>query len=332
MDLKFISDGRRLHLHPDCRELVLEIPAFQLHSGFHTLCRQVYNMNISEAPPADSDLASQGFELVPEMLSTEYAAQVSEEITTVLSARGPDGGAFAPVNSDTDCVNIMIPDEPSIRKVLLESLQRIMTPQTEALLEAYYGCYFRVDQARAFRTHMATENTVSFLWHRDLAPLAQVHIMVYLTDSGLESGSTQFLNFAQTKAAARLGYHYTEADERKRSLDELCSDAGEDLTGHYPEPRTGDALIFAASRILHRGSVPKRGFRDAFLLVLQPSFVPWRQDLEEFGDSHLLIPEMKDTLGSNPYEPLMPEKPGADGRHNVSWEPWIIDGELLPEA
>ena len=92
----------------------------------------------------------------------------------------------------------------------------------------------------------------------------------------------------------------------------------------------GDAVIFAAPRILHRGVAPKRGYRDILVLNTVPSLVPWRATLEEFGTNHLFSIDggTRNTLLTDPFDPLMPFFRGKPGP--IDMPPWAMFGGMLP--
>ncbi|MCH7936436.1 MAG: hypothetical protein IH994_05005 [Proteobacteria bacterium] len=343
MDLTFVSTGKRIGLHPDSEQAVLEMPVWQRHAAYHDTCRKVYAMANPEVSAPETVLAKRGVDLVRGSLTREHAASLSNEITNLLEARGPGGGAHGPITDNPDEVSVRVPYEGALLDMLKDALPLILNPEAEGLLESYYGSYFRIDSTSCNRTHPIDEHTISFLWHRDVAPMAQVHIMVYLTDSGPQKGLTLFLDLEQTKTAAKLGYHYTKVTqkrglkrddegvpERRLHLDDLFEQAGKDLTVNRPDPKAGDSLLFAAPRVLHRGSLPTEGYRDVFLLVLQPSFVPWRQDIEDFGYDHIFTDCGKDTLYTNPFKSLAPALPKDGNSTLTSWEQWIFEGDILP--
>ena len=343
MDLKFVSTGRRIGLHPDSDRAVLDMPVWQRHAAYHDMCRQVHAMANPEAAAPETVLAKQGVDIIRGSLTREHAGRISNEITNLLEARGPGGGAHGPITDNPDEISVRVPYEGALLEMLRDALALILNPEIEGILESYYGSFFRIDSTSCTRTHPMDEHTISNLWHRDVAPMAQVHIMAYLTDSGPEKGSTLFLDLKQTKTAAKLGYHYTKvtakegpkhndggAPVRRLHLDDLFEEAGETVTVNRPDPKAGDSLLFAAPRVLHRGSLPTEGYRDVFLLVLQPSFVPWRQDIEDFGHDHVFPDDTKDTLYTNPFKSLAPPLPKDANSTLTSWERWIFEGDIQP--
>lgn len=44
MELTFVSSGKRLGLHPDSEQAVLDMPVWQRHAAYHDMCRKFYAM------------------------------------------------------------------------------------------------------------------------------------------------------------------------------------------------------------------------------------------------------------------------------------------------
>jgi hypothetical protein len=185
-------------------------------------------------------------------------------------------------------------------------LDKVFCPQVVADLEGYLGCHFRIDSVSVYRTHPVEKSTISFQWHRDMAPMSQVHLMVYLTPGGDECGATEFLDFQQTEEAAVQGYHYGALEDRTDDIDEIFAPVGKTATVTRSEMDPGDGLIFPAPRVLHRGWLPKKGFRDVMLFLLLPGMVPWNYEVEDFGIDHMFLSADKNTLHANPFIPFNP--------------------------
>lgn len=141
------------------------------------------------------------------------------------------------------------------------------------------------------------------------------------------------LDLHHSMRAASLGYHYENMESRVFDIEQVFADVDEEPVVRCPEVKSGDSLMFAAARVLHRGSLPTRGYRDTFTLVLLPSTVPWQQDIEELGDDHVFEHTSRATLLTNPFRPLSPlidEEVGVGGP-KIS-EQWVLVGALLPSG
>ena len=130
--------------------------------------------------------------------------------------------------------------------------------------------------------------------------------MLYLTPSGDDSGATDFIPIEDTRRIAKAGYAFVNMDERVIDLDDETRGGGAQPEIVRPRLAAGDAAMFGATRVLHRGIQPRRGFRDVFLMVLLPSTVPWQVELAELGRDHLLIPSDKEAYMSNPFVAFNP--------------------------
>ena len=235
MELKILPDGRRIALHPDCRDAVKSLTHWQRHAIFHQVCRQYYAKTHPNAAGDIGPLSTEGLDVVRRSLSAQEAASIADAITANLEAQGSNAGAHAPVSDDPRDVIINVAQTGDLRARLQDALPRILNDDTTALLERYYESHFRIHGALTYRTHALTRQVGSFLWHRDLAPMGQVHLIVYLTPSGVTSGSTQFLGLYQSAWAASLGYHYEnlrEPSSRDRDYFRPCRrDTSRPLSG-----------------------------------------------------------------------------------------------------
>ena len=68
---------------------------------------------------------------------------------------------------------------------------------------------------------------------------------------------------------------------------------------HRPLLDIGDATIFDAARIMHRGVAPAGKLRDVVVLNILPSLNPWQEDMEFLGNERLF--EHRGTFFTNPF-------------------------------
>lgn len=328
MDVKFIRQGDRYAVHPECAEEFVKLPPMRRHALHHKICGTLYAHRGVAPPPGDCELAAKGVAVLRKVLSKKAAAELSRGAGVAIKAMY-DGDA-APVTSEKSAHTVIC--DAALKGRVIEALPKVLDDERTAMLERYYGCHFRIDHLRIYRTFPAPEAVVSFRWHRDGAPMAQVHIMVYLTDSGNKSGSTSFLDLEQTRLAAEAGYHYPDVARRTRDVNKVFAGTRHEPKVNQPKVRAGDAIVFAAPRVLHQGNLPATGFRDVLLLVLLPSLEPWRQDIAG-GTDRLFVHDSKGTLLTNPFEAGSPDVEW-EARLNTSFslEPWVRNGELFPPS
>lgn len=282
------------------------------HAVHHRICQNVYKQTKGEPPaPKDRSLNERGVALLPKRIPAALAGRLSEFTTELLrSNEGKpkvDYGGFDEFKIDDANVTVSVPKQ--MQSVFLDLLPAIIDAEAEAMVEAYLGSFFRIDHCALYRTRRTNEPLVSFRWHRDVASMGQVHIMLYLTPSGDGRGATEFIPLADTRRMAEIGYSFVNPDQREAELDDVRGLAGPRPEVFRPSLDPGDAVVFGAPRILHRGVQPAEGFRDVLLLVLLPSTVPWRVEIEELGRDHLLVGADRDAYMSNPFVPFNPAKP-----------------------
>lgn len=320
MEVRLARHGNRIIAEPDCVPGLLDFPLWRRHAVYHRICQQTYEAK-DAGPP--SELTETGIEVLPGLLAAGDGEHLSDLATSVL-----EEDAENIVGNRADYNDLTLSD--AFRNAIIERLPKILSEPTVAHLEQHFGCHFRIDTVSAFRTLPVPVPEVSFLWHRDVAPMSQVHIMVYLTGSGPGSGQTSFLSLAQTRDAAHVGYHYPDIRERSDDIAATLEPTSVTPEVICPLVRPGDGLAFSSARVLHRGHLPSEGFRDVMIIVLLPSFAPWHQDIEDFGTDHMFLHASKSTLKTNPYHPLMPNIEEEMDLNLIPDEPWIIEGELYP--
>lgn len=327
VDVKFIQQNGRISLHPDCEPTLVALPPWRRHALHHRIAGAVYAHQGGSAAEGDPELAENGITIIRKMLSKKDAGLLSRRAGRVIDATG----GHLDATDDPDNAAQVVECDVDLRRMVVEMLPTILNEKHTATFERYFGCHFRIDNLRLYRTYPSKKSTISFRWHRDVAPMAQVHVMLYLTDSGDKAGSTSFLDIEQTKLAARAGYHYPNIAKRTGDIEEVFADTRHKPKVNRPQVRAGDAIAFAAPRVLHCGNLPLTGFRDVLLLVLLPSFMPWQRDVEDINPDYLFITDSKSTLLTNPYKLCNPTIASEViyGR-SPDLEPWVCEGDLFP--
>ncbi len=316
MDFSLLRHGRLIVAHPDSVPAIEALDPWEHHSKYLAVCRQL------AAPAAGApDLAETGYVPLPGLISAGDAQSISKTLADVLADQG---GATGP--TDPQEANVTAQADSRIAEMLRSFIPKLITDDIAAAVETALGANFRIDFASLYRSHPMPEKRVSFLWHRDMAPMSQVHLLVYLT-GGRERGGTSYMSLADNRRAAARGYHFLPLGKRADSLDDVFG--GEPSADVYtPDVAPGDAVLFSAPRILHRGILPTGAARDALLLVFQASPVPWRVEFEDIGVDHLVLPASKNTLHTNPFMPLHPNIAGEIGGVYELPPAWALNSQL----
>lgn len=303
-DIQLVREGRIWRIDPKAVPQLMQLEPMVRHAVHHRICQKVYGQTKGLPPtPADRTFIERGVVTLPNRIPPTLAEKLSgfgtEILRTTGQARGLPGRGPKEFRTDDANTTIAVPQE--MHSVFLDLLPSIIDADVQTMLEAYLGSFFRVDHCALYRTQRTDEPLVSFRWHRDLASMGQVHIMLYLTPSGDDRGATDFIPIEDTRRLAEAGYAFVNMDDRVLDFD--ARTPGNDSPPEIVRPRlgAGDAVMFGASRVLHRGIQPRHGFRDVFLAVLLPSTVPWQVELEELGRDHLLLSGDKEAYLSNPF-------------------------------
>lgn len=307
-DIRMIREGRIWRVDPQIVPQLMQLEPMVRHAVHHRICQNVYQQTKERPPePADRTFIDKGVVTLPNRIPATLAANLSAFATEILRATGQARGL--PTNYvhgfRVDDANTTIAVPQDMHSVFLDLLPSIIDANVEATIESYLGSYFRLDHCALYRTQRTEEPLVSFRWHRDVASMGQIHIMLYLTPSGDDSGATDFIPISDTRRLAETGYAFVKIDQRVLDLD-AGAGGGEPPEIVRPRLDAGDAVMFGASRVLHRGVQPRRGFRDVFLVVLLPATVPWRIELEELGRDRLMISSDKEAYMSNPFVAFNP--------------------------
>ena len=316
MQCEISKMGRHLYVDADTRQTCLEKPLIECHALYHQICQQIFVSQHGPPRPPDSRLAVRGFDVLSGAVNRSEAAALSCMVSNQIDEK--------------DRVLTVVPVSGALEARLLAAMESTLDRGLSALLEAYYASHFRVVHCQLYRTEVDGERHYSFRWHRDVEPMAQIHVMIYLTPSGPDDGGTQFLDFAETARLAANGYAFGAFEDRVLSLGGVLPKGDSPPEPERPMVDAGDAVIFAAPRILHRGVAPKHGHRDVLVLNIMPSLVPWRATLEEFGTDHLFSADggTRNTLMTDPFDPLMAYFAGNPGP--VDMPPWAMFGGMLP--
>jgi hypothetical protein len=173
-------------------------------------------------------------------------------------------------------------------------------------LRKLYGSEFRIEWLDCYRSY-AGERQAAWLWHIDNVPPYILKVLVYLTDSDIETGVTEFLSGGDTRLFKSAGYFGVTRDERRTDLAEFARLRNLAYRPISLSMKCGDAIIFNTN-CLHRGGAVKRGFRDVMSFQILPSRISWRQHLEQSGLARV------QAAGGFPVDPFMPNLPAPSSR------------------
>ena len=316
MKVDFTRDGDHLVVDPETEAFFRGLDLQETHAGYHTICRSVYAAGKGDLPIVNSALGKDGVDVWRECLDSAAAEGISRRIDHAITEPTPP--------------NTTVPLDATFRQDLSALLRGVFSPTRTAMIEAYMGCHFRVVQCQLYRTQTCVSPHISFRWHRDMEPMAQIHIMLYLTPSGPDDPGTEFLTLEGTRRMASYGYAFPQFSERIMDLRDAVPDRLPLPKILRPELKAGDATVFGAPRILHRGLDGAGGKRDVMLINLLPSLVDWEADISRFGWDHLFWEKGgSNTLQTNPFTLTLEPDKRSSGKPVGEW---VINGDLLPQT
>ena len=216
------------------------------------------------ASPSD-ELPQHGFEILPVLTAAEAATAKA----TILA----HGSMTRASKRDVDYSDVMQFDDCAF---LLSILERIFSPAMDARLVAHFHSEYFVYSFAVIRTVPAAIARRSFLWHSDRGPKDFLRLNLFL-DATMEHGSTtEFVDRRGSAALERLGYTFGPNSRRVANLEPLARRTGIEVRPVHPDVKAGEALLFEAANVLHRGILPHRGARHVLSMMLIPSPVPWK--------------------------------------------------------
>lgn len=241
------------------------------YDGWHAQCRAALARAL---PPPDvpGPVVRNGF-VVKRVMSREHASDL------LVAVGAADGRKAERLKLDSAKLEGFGLDDPELVRRLAESA---LTPEIDAQCLGFFGSEYFIYWCTLSRTAPQAEGpaSVSFMWHCDRGPRAHLKLLVYLNDYSEHGGGTSYLDLDASDAVARTGYIFARGKRRTGSLEELSKMAGRPLISYDHLPRTGDAVLFQPSRVLHRGITPTHGPRYVLTLCLLPSPVGWSEALD----------------------------------------------------
>ena len=162
-------------------------------------------------------------------------------------------------------------------------LEKIFTPEVDARIANHFGSEYLPLWCRFYRNDPEGEPGVSFAWHCDGGPTAHLKLLLYLNDADEHGGGTQFLDRETTDAFKTIAYVYCDTSQRVADLSGLAREHGLPYDPHQWPMRTGEAMLFEPTNILHRGLWPVAGPRYLLQVCIVPSPLPWREACERYA-------------------------------------------------
>jgi hypothetical protein len=162
----------------------------------------------------------------------------------------------------------------------IPDLPRLLTEEVARVIEATYGCPFRVRSVRAYRnTGLAgLDPSVELYanhWHLDPEVTCDLRYFVYLSDATVDSGALETIDRPSTRLVLRSGYI-----DRNHVLGRSRRLLGERSVVH--DGARGTGILLDAQRVLHRAGTCLPGrHRDIVQFWIAPSPVPLPADWGE---------------------------------------------------
>ena len=288
MDIKLTSADGLFSIDNEAQAELVKGNPFGFHSIFHEVCQKLYR-EVSTKRSGVSPWSNLGYGVIKQLVAESDALDLSREFARHIKKQ--ENGA-----------NLILEFPPEVQRHILKLVSDVFNSGLAGVIEDHLGCYFRVSNIECMRTQYSKSQEVSFRWHRDIAPVAQIHAIIHLTRGLPNSPATLFCNLKDTRRIAKLGYAFPRFADRVPNINAWLPDNEPPMEIFRPELCAGDATIFDAPRILHKGDLHEGGpHRDVILIPILPSLNPWDLELELLQLEELFC-SGKSTLWTNPFE------------------------------
>lgn len=206
------------------------------------------------------EIRERGFAKLKPVLSAEHIRGVTRKVDALMAksdrtVRTLEDGGLIRLKSPL----VEIPE--------LESF--LLHPAVAAVLRRYFGGHFKVFSCDVYRTlprdpTAAAEQFGSLKWHFDNCPSALFKVMVYLTDTTVDTGAISLVPKIKSLQLKRCGFW-----ERDRA-DNFTAQIEQNAV--YLEGVAGTILFFSTHYCIHKATLPTYGHRDVAVFLVQPSF------------------------------------------------------------
>lgn len=149
--------------------------------------------------------------------------------------------------------------------------QFLLHPGVAGVVERYFGSRFKVYSCDVYRTLpqdpvAAAGKFASLKWHLDNCPSVLFKIMIYLTDTTVDTGAISLVPKPKSLDLKRRGFW--ERNKADSFSDEINKNAV------YLEGPAGTTLFFSTHFCIHKATLPTRQHRDVAVFLVQPAFRP----------------------------------------------------------
>lgn len=223
------------------------------YRAYHEKAKAAFNRhNLT----VDCELLSLGYQKFENVLSAEKCAEYIK-------------GTDSYLNNWTQKIN---------KRKVIPIIEEIITDGVDKAIISHFKSEYVPTTIEFLRTEPGAD-TMSSRWHYDVGPDKHLIMMVYLTDSETDgTGTTIFVDRKTSKAFLEGGYAFGPMESRLNDKDarELANSFGEDFEPVNLHTIAGDAVIFDARHIMHRGCYPKKLPRNTITTAFIPYVNDWK--------------------------------------------------------
>ncbi|WP_404304855.1 phytanoyl-CoA dioxygenase family protein [Neorhodopirellula lusitana] len=228
-----------------------------------------YCRNQHACPRDDDGVRSQGSILVPEVLQTSVADELSRKMGSLIEN---DENS---VSANTS--QLMRSVHRPASKLGTSVLDIFHNPILDGGIREFFGSNYRIQWMDCYRSLPTKDVSHAWLWHSDNVPCETLKVMLHLTDAGEHRGATQFMSLGDTEAYYRAGYRGSRSS-RRENLDQFAQQHSLPHRPFHHDAKAGDVMLFL-NNALHKAVPPQTSFRDVLTYLLLPNPIPWDKQL-----------------------------------------------------
>lgn len=179
------------------------------------------------------------------------------------------------------------------RKEIADLVLKVFNPAMDRRLISYFQSEYTPTKI-GFSVHQGEGSLkVSGGWHCDGGPAKHVVVIVYFTPSEGVTGNTLFGDLQTTAKLKDAGYIFCRTQDRIDNLAPVLDELGmPDFDEWHFDVEAGEALIFDAPNLMHKGVPPVSGRRYTMAVAVVPNNRHW---MEEYRAGDFPFPEGRAT-------------------------------------
>lgn len=217
--------------------------------------------------------------IVAEPWAAQKAKEIHENGFTKIDPRSVEelarrvGEFFSLMKIENGAANLPRENAATLAPIIYE----LVLGDVEQVLSAYYGSFVQPYWINIMR-YVKGDRTPdsSFGYHIDDNPKQLLKIFIYLNDTFESNGAFRTFNYQKSRELIGKGF-ISSSEELRCDSQKYITPEDEKSNLQILEGRAGTVLIFD-NNLIHKGTLPRTGYRDVVCIEIYPSDRCWRLD------------------------------------------------------